>query len=188
MPESSNSRSVASGISPLEITRQGHPALAQVAQAVGDPTHPSTFHVANQMLATLQNHHNGVGLAAPQVGISLRIILFQLPQEGSADIDNVNNPYTVAINPSFEPLDETIESDWEGCLSLPGMMGKVPRYKHIYYTYQTLENEMITRKASDFHARVIQHEIDHLNGISYIERMQDLKSLGFIEEITQYQL
>ena len=121
---------------------------------------------------------NGAGLAAPQVGVPLRVVVFGLTRNPRyPDAEEV--PYTVLINPVLEPLDEQMEEGWEGCLSVPGMRGLVPRWRALRYRGYGARGEPIDRTVSGFHARVVQHECDHLDGILYPMRIRDLRNFGF---------
>jgi peptide deformylase len=123
---------------------------------------------------------NGAGLAAPQIGVGLQVVIFggfKSPRYPEAE----EIPDTVLINPQLEFIGEELEEDWEGCLSLPGMRGKVPRCKHLHYRGFDLVGRPIDRTVSGFHARVVQHECDHLNGILYPMRMTDMSLFGFTE-------
>jgi peptide deformylase len=121
---------------------------------------------------------NGVGLAAPQIGMSLRVIIFEVAGNPRyPDAETV--PQTVLINPLLTPLSDTMEEGWEGCLSVPGMRGLVPRYTHLRYQGRDEFGAIIDRTVSGFHARVVQHECDHLDGILYPMRIRDMKNFGF---------
>ena len=161
----------------------GHPTLAQRAQAVEDPTSPEIQKVIQKLRAHFDRDPSA-GLAAPQINVPLRIFLFQVP-EGRCETGNVI-PITTVINPEIEYIGEEKELGWERCFSLNDMVGEVPRFKHIKYTYQTLTGETVTQEASGFHARVIQHETDHLDGIMYPQRMIDMSRFGYVEEMKQY--
>ena len=126
--------------------------------------------------------YKGIGLAAPQVHISKRIIVFRNPD--IEELDKIN--ITPLINPIFEPLGNEKEDDWEGCLSIPQMQGLVRRFKKIKYHGYDLTGKKIENEAQGLHARVIQHEIDHLDGILYIKRLADQKAFGFENEISKY--
>jgi peptide deformylase len=123
---------------------------------------------------------NGAGLAAPQIGVGLRIVIFgfdfctRYPEAGDV-------PRTVLINPVLEPLSEEIEAGWEGCLSVPGLRGEVPRWRHLRYTGRDPHGQRIDRTVEGFHARVVQHEADHLDGILYPMRMKDMRRFGFTD-------
>ncbi len=123
---------------------------------------------------------DGVGLAAPQIGENLRVVIFEVAGNPRyPDAEAV--PQTVLINPVITPLKKTMEEDWEGCLSVPGLRGMVPRYTHIRYQGRDEYGALIDRTVSGFHARVVQHECDHLDGILYPMRMRDLRQLGYTD-------
>ena len=126
--------------------------------------------------------YNGIGLAAPQVHISKRILIFRNPDIAEKEKIQI----TPLINPNFSPLSDEKEDDWEGCLSIPGMQGLVRRFKKISYEGYDLNGKKIKNEVEGLHARVIQHEIDHLNGILYIERLADKKAFGFEKEIVEF--
>jgi peptide deformylase len=121
---------------------------------------------------------NGAGLAAPQIGVSLRVVIFELKQNPRYP-DVMPVPYTALINPVLTPLSDEMDEGWEGCLSVPGMRGLVPRYRHLRYQGVDPEGRPIDRTVSGFHARVVQHEVDHLDGILYLQRIRDLRNFGF---------
>lgn len=125
---------------------------------------------------------NGAGLAAPQIGVGLRLVIFgggPTPRYPDAEVV----PYTVLINPKLKPLSGGRESDWEGCLSVPGMRGWVPRHRRLRYTGSDQWGRPIDRSVENFHARVVQHEVDHLDGVLYPTRIKDLRKFGFTEEL-----
>lgn len=125
---------------------------------------------------------NGVGLAAPQIGVGLRVVIFEVAGNPRyPDAEAV--PQTVLINPVLTPLSDAMEEGWEGCLSVPGMRGLVPRYTHLRYQGRDEFGAIIDRTVSGFHARVAQHECDHLDGILYPLRIRDLKNFGFNEAL-----
>jgi peptide deformylase len=125
---------------------------------------------------------NGAGLAAPQIGVELQVAIFGVDANPRyPDAEPV--PQTVLINPQLDPVDEELEEGWEGCLSVPGMRGLVPRYKRLRYRGFDQYGNAIDRTVTDFHARVVQHECDHLAGILYPMRIRDLRNFGFIEEL-----
>jgi peptide deformylase len=171
----------------LKIARMGHPVLRRVADPVVDPTAPEIRRLVRDMLETLDDI-GGVGLAAPQVHVSRRVVIFEVPAERAARDGNGEAPadgvaMTVLINPVIEPLADEKALGWEACLSVPGLTGAVPRWTRIRYHGYGLEGERIEREAGGFHARVVQHECDHLDGILYPMRMTDLTSLAFAEEL-----
>ena len=158
----------------LELAHSEHPVLNHPANSVIDPCAPFIRQLATDMIETMIEA-GGVGLAAPQVQRSLRLIVFRMPIEQ----EKIETEFTVLINPKITPIYGQIEQEWEGCLSLPGMRGKVSRHHRIHYSAVTLDGKPITRDASGFHARVVQHECDHLDGILYPQRMMDPLSLLF---------
>jgi peptide deformylase len=160
-----------------EVLKMGDPRLLAVAEPVGEFGTPELENLLTDMQDTMR-HLNGAGLAAPQIGVGLRVVIFGF--EASLrypDADPV--PFTVLINPQLMPLGETLDEDWEGCLSVPGMRGLVPRYRELRYTGVDAAGNPIDRIVKDFHARVVQHEVDHLDGILYPRRIRDLTQFGF---------
>ena len=167
----------------LKIARMGHPVLRRRADEVKDPTDPRVHALIRDMIETMQDA-DGAGLAAPQVHFPLRVVIFHLPEDDAGDAgDSAADSLTVLINPVIEPLTEDMELGWEGCLSVPGLIGAVPRYTRIRYAGLSPQGERLERTAEDFHARVVQHECDHLDGILYPMRMTDLGKFGFVEEM-----
>jgi peptide deformylase len=125
-------------------------------------------------------HLNGAGLAAPQIGVQLRVVIFGVKKNPRyPDAEEV--PDTVLINPTVKPVGREMEEGWEGCLSVPGMRGVVPRYRKVRYTGFDPAGEPIERTVEGFHARVVQHECDHLDGILYPMRIQDFSQFGFVD-------
>lgn len=164
----------------LKIARMGHPVLRRRADAIADPTSPEVARLVADMIETLADA-GGVGLAAPQVHVPWRLVMFFVPPGRGQDGEDV--PLTVLANPVIEPLGEEMAEAFEGCLSIPGMSGMVARYTRIRYSGLGLDGAPIVREASGFHARVVQHECDHLDGVLYPMRMNDLTRFGFNEEI-----
>jgi len=180
----------------LKIARMGHPVLAQTARPVADPTAPEIRHLVNDMVETMMDA-NGAGLAAPQVHVPLRLVIFQAPAErtdlsqqegGMGETEKFDHtaPLTCLINPEILVLDAGIEGGWEGCLSVPGLRGFVERPAHIRYRGFGLDGKLIERSASGFHARVVQHEVDHLDGRLYPSRMRDISKLIFESEARHF--
>lgn len=166
-----------------KIAKMGHPVLKQPARAVSDPTSPEIRALVADMVETMQDA-SGAGLAAPQIHEDLRVVIFHVPAERATDTpDDRPEPLTVLINPVIEPLTGEKELGLEGCLSVPGFVGAVPRFTKIRYSGYGLDGEKIEREASGFHARVVQHECDHLDGILYPQRMEDLSLFGYVEEV-----
>jgi peptide deformylase len=176
----------------LKIARMGHPVLRRRADPVPDPTAPEIRRLVADMLETLADI-GGIGLAAPQVHVPKRVVIFEVPAERAARDARRGNgqdgeapagvPMTVLINPEIEFLTEEQALGWEACLSVPGLTGVVPRQTRLRYRGFDLQGKRIEREASDFHARVVQHECDHLDGILYPMRMTDLSLLSFTEEL-----
>lgn len=171
----------------LKIARMGHPVLAEKAQMVEDPTAPEIRRLVRDMIETMIDA-NGAGLAAPQVHVPLRLAVFQAPEErAEQDLSEAERydhtaPLTVIINPEIEVAGPEMEGGWEGCLSIPGLRGFVERPAHIRYRGVDHEARPIVRTAKGFHARVVQHELDHLDGILYPQRMRDLTKFIFESE------
>ena len=169
----------------LKIARMGHPVLRRRAMEVEDPGNGEIHTLIADMQETLADA-NGAGLAAPQVHAPLRIVMFEVPTErGTDEIGDEIAPLRVLINPVIEPLTEEMEQGWEGCLSVPGMIGAVPRYTRIGYSGLLPDGQPFRTTASGFHARVVQHECDHLDGILYPMRIADLSLFGFVEEMNR---
>jgi peptide deformylase len=159
----------------LKIAKMGHPVLQRRAQEVADPTAPAIRELVKDMVETMADA-NGRGLAAPQVHVPLRVVVFITPD------DPEHEGVTAIVNPVLELLtDERVEG-WEGCLSVPGLQGVVPRAPKVRYTGVTPEGEAIDRTVEGFHAVVVQHEFDHLDGILYPQRMRELNKLIFESE------
>ena len=160
-----------------ESLRMGHPVLRQQAAAVTAFDTPELHALLLDMHDTMEAA-SGAGLAAPQIGVSQQVVVFGVRANPRyPDAEQV--PYTVLINPRIEPLDDQIEQGWEGCLSVPGLRGVVPRHARIRYTGFDAAGQPIDRTVGGFHARVVQHECDHLAGILYPMRMTDLSLLGY---------
>lgn len=168
-----------------EILKMGHPLLQQVAEPVTEFDTPVLETLISDMFDTMAMR-DGAGLAAPQIGIGLRLVIFAVKDNPRYPaVECV--PRTVLINPQITILDETLEQGWEGCLSLPGLRGLVPRYRTIRYSGYDQHGELFECEARDFHARVVLHEIDHLDGILYPQRIQDLRHFGFESALFQEQ-
>jgi len=159
------------------VLRMGHPDLLKVADVVTEFNTEQLQTLITDMYDTM-NSMNGAGLAAPQIGVSKRVVIFCVDANPRyPDVESV--PDTILINPQITFLSQQQESDWEGCLSVPGLRGLVPRCNKIEYSGYDLEGKQILRTAEGFHARVVQHEVDHLDGILYPQRMADLATLGY---------
>jgi peptide deformylase len=164
-----------------EVLKMGDPRLLAVADPVREFGTPELDDLLADMRDTMQDL-NGAGLAAPQIGVGLRVVIFGMdfnPRYPEAD----PVPYTVLINPVLTPLSDEMEDGWEGCLSVPGMRGVVPRYRELRYTGVDVGGRPIDRIANGFHARVVQHEVDHLDGILYPRRIRDLTQFGFSDAL-----
>jgi peptide deformylase len=160
-----------------EVLKMGDPRLLAVAAPIAEFGTPELESLLTDMRDTMQSL-NGAGLAAPQIGVGLRVVIFGFEHNPRyPDADMV--PFTVLINPTLTPLGDTLDEGWEGCLSVPGMRGLVPRYRNLRYTGVDALGALIDRTVSDFHARVVQHEVDHLDGILYPRRIRDLTQFGF---------
>ena len=163
------------------VLRMGDPRLLRVSRRVEKLDTPALHDLIVDMQDTMRAL-NGAGLAAPQIGVDLQVVIFGVdtnPRYPEAE----PVPHTVLINPELEPVDEEVEEGWEGCLSVPGMRGLVPRYKRLRYRGVDQFGTPIERTAQDFHARVVQHEVDHLLGILYPMRIEDMRNFGFNEEL-----
>ena len=184
----------------LKIARMGHPVLNRAADRVEDPTAPEIHRLIADMVDTLADA-GGIGLAAPQVHMPKRVVIFAISESRALDEAEQEEeeedgkagaveavPMTVLINPEIEALGEDMATGVEGCLSLPDMIGMVPRYRHIRYKALAPDGSGFGREASGFHARVVQHECDHLDGILYPMRMEDLTTLGYADEMGRDEL
>ena len=163
------------------VLRLGDPRLLEVASEVSDFNTPDLNDLINDMFDTMAAE-DGAGLAAPQIGVGLRIAIFGFDSNPRYP-DSTSVPKTILINPEITPLENEKEDGWEGCLSVPGMRGVVSRFTKIRYTGFNLLGEAINVKAEGFHARVVQHECDHLDGIIYTHRLTDPLKFGFTEEL-----
>lgn len=162
------------------IIRMGHPTLAQKAMPL-EPTSAEAQSIVQDLVDTLEANGGGLGLAAPQINISKRVLIYNIPSDRNDE--DLEVAMTALINPQILRFEgETIE-DWEACFSLPGLVGRVSRANQIRYRYQTLDGETIEATASGFHARVLQHEIDHLDGVLYVSRMSDITQLAYYDEL-----
>lgn len=168
------------------VLRMGDPVLLHKAAPVVQFNTPE-LHALIEDLEDTMLDMNGAGIAAPQIGVSQRVVIF-----GQKELNKTKNPrypdadavpYTVLINPVLTPIGNEMEPDWEGCLSVPGMRGLVPRYLRLHYTGFDQFGNAIDRLVSGFHARVVQHECDHLDGVLYPMRITDLKDFGYTDVI-----
>lgn len=173
----------------LPIITMGNPLLRNVSQPVENPLSDEIQTLISDMKATVDTL-NCSGLAAPQVSVLLRVVLFRVMKttqnpiyQLTPEYDPEGVPWTLMINPVITPLSDEITFGWEPCLSLPGLLGSVPRYHSIQYSYLNPLGKEETRIAHGFHARVVQHECDHLDGILYPDRLKNMADFGFKEEI-----
>lgn len=164
------------------ILKMGDPRLNRVAEPVLAFNTPELHQLIVDMQDTMQLA-NGAGLAAPQIGINLQVVLFGSDQINPRYPLEDPVPKTILLNPVITALSDEEELGWEGCLSVPGLRGEVPRLKHIRYTGFDVYGEPIERTASDFHARVVQHECDHLFGILYPSKVRDFTKFGFVQTL-----
>ena len=159
------------------VLKMGDDRLLRKAQPVTEFDTPELHQLVSNMLETMRAM-DGAGLAAPQIGIDLRLVLFEI-QENPRYPDVETIPLTILVNPVIEPMGAEMEEGWEGCLSIPGMRGLVPRFSRIRYSGFDPHGCAISKEVSGFHARVVQHECDHLDGMLYPMRIRDLANFGF---------
>jgi peptide deformylase len=172
----------------LKVSRLGHPVLRKATETLSLRAiqSPDTQKFIDDMIETMREY-DGVGLAADQVHESLQIAVLEVA-ENPRYPEKPAVPLTVLINPEITPLGEELDEDWEGCLSIPDLRGKVPRHKSIRVQALDRQAQPLNFVAHDFHARVIQHEWDHLNGKVYLDRMRDFSTLTFLTEFARYWL
>lgn len=167
-----------------KILKMGDPRLFEVSQPVNESEMGNLENLVADMIETM-NAADGAGLAAPQMGVMKRVVIFGFDSNARyPDAESV--PFTVLINPEIEILEPDTQVGWEGCLSVPGMRGLVSRHSKIRYTGIDLQGNKIDRTVTDFHARVVQHECDHLDGVLYPMRIKDMKNFGFEEELAKF--
>ena len=166
------------------VVKMGNKQLATPSERIVDldKSLPELLTLVQDMKDTM-TEKGGVGIAAPQIGCNKRVIIFGF-EKNQRYPNEKEVPFTVLINPTITPLSEEMVDGWEGCLSVPGLRGLVSRYHRIEYSGYDLGGGFITRVAEGFHARVVQHECDHLDGILFPERLKDLKFFGFEDELT----
>jgi peptide deformylase len=172
----------------LKVARLGHPVLRQIAEPVSPEAiaAPEIQRLIDDMLETM-DEYDGAGLAAPQVHVSRRVVIYGVHHNPRyPDAEDV--PLTVLVNPKITPATSQIEEDWEGCLSVPEMRGRVPRHTKIKVEAYDRDGKPLRFTADGFHARVVQHECDHLDGTVYLDRMRSLESLSFLPEFQKYVL
>jgi len=164
------------------VLKMGDPRLNRLAQPI-EAFDTEELHALVRDLWDTMAARSGAGIAAPQIGVNLRVVVFAM-QVNPRYPNAAPVPETVLINPVLTPVDEAQEYGWEGCLSVPGMRGNVPRYKRLRYTGFDAHGNVIDREVDGFHARVVQHECDHLDGILYPMRVTDFKDFGFEDELS----
>ena len=163
-----------------DILKMGNPDLLKVSEPLDFKKDDLTT-LIEDMKETMKAN-DGAGLAAPQIGVFKRLVIFGFDtNDRYPEADSV--PFTVLINPIITPLSDEKENGWEGCLSVPGLRGVVPRFTHIKYEGYDAKGNKFEREVEDFHARVVQHECDHLDGILYPMKIEDYRYFGFHEEI-----
>ena len=167
----------------LKIARLGHPILNKEASVINKIPNISNNNLIKDMTETMLDA-NGVGLAAPQVHVSKRIIIFRSPEENDQNQKNIQ--ITALINPKISKITDETDDQWEGCLSIPGMTGLVRRYSNIAYEGLDMNGNIIKKEVKGLHARIVQHEYDHLMGIMYTKRLVDIRAFGFVDEIEDY--
>lgn len=164
-----------------KVLKMGDPILLQVAAPVANFDSPELHELLSDMRDTMAEM-NGAGIAAPQIGVSQQVVIFGIDHNPRyPDAEAV--PFTVLINPMLEFIGDELEDGWEGCLSVPGMRGIVPRYKQLRYRGFDEKGQVIDRTVNDFHARVVQHECDHLIGLLYPMRIKDFRNFGFVDTL-----
>jgi peptide deformylase len=170
----------------LKIARMGHPVLRARAAEIEDPQAPWVRRLVEDMIETMEDA-GGTGIAAPQVHVSQRVVVFRVDGDRITDLPgDSEQALTALINPIVEPVGSERAYGWEGCLSVPGLRGVVPRYLTVRYRGIDLDGNRVEREAAGFHARVVQHEFDHLDGILYPQRMTDHRLLVFTEELQRH--
>ena len=166
-----------------EILKMGHPTLLEVAKPVEKFNTSELDSIIEDMIDTMKEN-DGAGLAAPQIGLGMQLVIFGFDSnERYPEADQV--PFTVLINPVITPIGNEEEDGWEGCLSVPGLMGVVPRFKKIRYQGKDQHGNEIDREVDGFHARVVQHECDHLIGKLYPMRIRDFSQFGYLDTLTK---
>ena len=167
----------------LKIARLGHPIVYQKALSVNNIIEPDIKKLIHDMSETMLDY-KGIGLAAPQVHISKQIIIFRMLDDQEKERNEIK--ITALINPKITQVSKETNNQWEGCLSIPGMLGLVKRYSSISYEGFNMSGNKIQQKAEGLHARIVQHECDHLNGIVFTHRLVDKKAYGYEDEIEEY--
>jgi peptide deformylase len=172
----------------LKVARLGHPVLRRVAEPVSPEAirSPEIQRLIDDMLETMADH-DGAGLAAPQVHVSRRVVIYGVDANPRyPDAEAI--PLTVLVNPRLAPVGDEQDEDWEGCLSVPDLRGMVPRFKTLRVEASDRDGQRLRFTATGFHARVVQHECDHLDGLVYLDRMRSMATLSFLPEFHRYWL
>ena len=170
----------------LKIARLGHPILYKKAKSIKNLPDLTIKDLVTNMTETMLDA-NGIGLAAPQVHVNKQVIIFRIPKEKNEQEQEDNSiEITALINPKIKNISDKTYNDWEGCLSIPGMSGLVKRFFHISYEGFDMNGKIIKREAEGLHARIVQHEYDHLMGILYINKLADSRAFGYSEEIEKF--
>lgn len=164
------------------VLRMGHPLLQEVCSEITQFNSTELDDLIHDMMDTMKAE-DGAGIAAPQIGVLKRVVIFGIDDDNPRYPNRGTVPFTVLINPVITTTDDEMEDGWEGCLSVPGMRGLVPRYRRISYSGYDEKGNLIERDAQGFHARVVQHECDHLDGILYPYRIEDITQFGYLEEL-----
>jgi len=164
-----------------KVLRMGHPILGEISHPVQEFNTATLFSLIEDMKDTMLDE-DGAGIAAPQIGVLWQVVMFEI-EENPRYPDEDSIPFTILINPEIRPLSDKRNDGWEGCLSVPGMKGLVPRFESICYSGFDEKGVRIEREVDGFHARVVQHECDHLLGILYPQRIVNMKDFGFNEEL-----
>ena len=167
----------------LKIARLGHPILYQKASPIDNISEPEIKKLIHDMSETMIDY-KGIGLAAPQVHISKQIIIFRMIEDQEKESNEIK--ITALINPRIIKTSKETDNQWEGCLSIPGMLGLVKRHFSISYEGFDMSGNKIQQNAEGLHARIVQHECDHLNGIVFTHRLVDKKAYGYEDEIEEY--
>jgi len=165
-----------------KVLRMGYPILQEPSADVTQFNTPEFNNLIQDLFDTM-HVEDGAGIAAPQIGVLKRVVIFSVETDNPRYPGRGFVPTTVLINPIITPIGDTMEDGWEGCLSVPGMRGLVPRYSSVHYRGYDAKGKLIERDAQGFHARVVQHECDHLDGILYPYRIKDMTQFGFKDEL-----
>jgi len=163
------------------VVKMGNKSLANASLSVTNFCDGELISLIDDMRDTMQQY-GGVGIAAPQIGCSLRVIIFGFDKNSRYPNERAV-PFTILVNPVLENVTDNIIDGWEGCLSVPGLRGLVPRYHQVRYSGYDLNGNIISGVAEGFHARILQHEVDHLDGILFPHRIKDMKSFGYEDEL-----